>query len=129
MKIIEQLPGSDKIIELQLSQDDLHVIDVIIPTPFGQMNEVAGLEWLNSEMVEQEKAYLIKHQNDLELNVEPGFLARLGFGFKACCEILDPCEMQTITNVEWEKAMELYGRLFHAAHSSSNDHVAANKLI
>ncbi len=123
MRIIEQVPGSEKVIELLLSKDDLHIIDVIIPVPFGAMNKVPGLEWLNPEKVEQDKEYLIEHRNDLELNVEYGFLARLGFGYKACCEILDPCEMQTITNVEWKDAMELYGRLFHAAHSSSSDYV------
>ncbi len=122
MRIIEKVPGSEKVVELLLSKDDLHMIDTIIPAPFGSMNKVHGMEWLDPEKVEQEKEYLIDHKDELELNVEYGFLARLGFGFKACCEILDPCEMQTITNVGWKDAMELYGRLFHAAHSSGGSY-------
>lgn len=124
MKIIEQIPGSNQIIDLDLSQEDLNIIESIIPAPFGEINKVPGLEWIDSEKLEKDKAYLMQHRNDVELKVEYSYLARLGFGFKACCEILDPCEMQTITSVEWKDAMELYGRLFHAAHSSSKDYVA-----
>lgn len=112
MKIYETSPHSPELtIILELTEKDLDILERIIPPPFGEFKHYPETENVTREYAEKLVKELKSKVNDT-FRTQEGFLFKFCNIFKVSCEILDPLEMQTITDIKWLDAMALYEKIF-----------------